>query len=175
MTATQEELDRYAELQTIAFDCARNGDTLTLEKMIVAGMPVDLRDEKGNSFLMIAAYNGNAETVSRLLARGADPDLRNDRGQTPLAGVAFKGYSDVAKVLVDHGADIEADQGGGQTPLMFATMFGRSEVAELLKNHGADRNRRGKFGLKAKHWSIFAPIFQSLVKLVSSRKPATAH
>lgn len=130
---TPEEEARYAELQALALDAARVGDSSVLEPMLGAGMPVDLRDEKGNTLLMLAAYHGHLDTV-RLLARsGADPDARNDRAQTPLAGVAFKGHLEVARALLEAGADPAADQGGGRTPITFAAVFGRPEMVELLE------------------------------------------
>ncbi len=139
-----EEEARYAELQGMALDFARQGETVELEKMIQAGLPVNLSDHKGNSLLMLAAYNEQAETVSMLLRHGAEVDRRNDRGQTPLGGVAFKGYTRIAEILMEHGADPNADNGGGSTPLTYAAMFGRLETADLLAHKG------GRHG--AKKW-----------------------
>jgi len=130
---TEAEEKRYVELQQIALDAARTGDIDTLAPMVEAGLPVELKDEKGNTLLMLAAYHGNLETVQMLLNSGALPDARNDRDQTPLAGVAFKGHLDVAKVLVAGGADVSADQGGGRTPVMFAAMFGHQAMVEYLE------------------------------------------
>lgn len=135
-TVPTEELRRYEELQRMALDCGRHGETDDLSRMIDAGMPVELRDEKGNSLLMLAAYNQNPDTTRMLLKRGANPDARNDRGQTPLGGVAFKGYVDLIELLLEHGADINADNGGGKTPMLFAAMFGRFKALRFLKRRG---------------------------------------
>ena len=64
---TQQEEQRYTELQMIALDAARSGETELLESMVAAGMPVNLRDEKGNSLLMLAAYHAHEHTVNMLL------------------------------------------------------------------------------------------------------------
>ena len=142
MTLTAEEEQRYAELQRIALDAARHGDLATLQPMLDAGLPANLRDEKGNTLLMLAAYHGQAETVRLLLDHHADPDARNDRDQTPLAGVAFKGHLSVARVLLQGGADPLADQGGGRTPVMFAAMFGHTELLKLLEAAAAAKGSR---------------------------------
>lgn len=131
---TESEEKRYAELQEIALDAARNDDVNTLRPMIQAGLPMELKDHKGNSLLMLASYHGNIAAVRMLLAEGADPDARNDREQTPLAGVAFKGDLEMAKMLVEAGADANADQGGGRTPVMFAAMFGHHAMVEYLES-----------------------------------------
>lgn len=135
--ATPAELERYAELQALALDFARAGESDELARMLAAGLPVNLRDHKGNSLLMLASYHGHAAATRLLLDHGADPEGRNDRGQTPLGGVAFKGDSELVTLLLDRGADVNADQGGRKAPLMFATLFGRFAVRRLLKSRGA--------------------------------------
>jgi uncharacterized protein len=149
LTVPAEET-RYVELQQMALDVSRHGETDTLAAMLDAGMPANLSDAKGNSLLMLASYNGHVETARLLLARGADADRRNDRGQTPLGGAAFKGDAEMTGLLLAHGADIEADNGGGMTPIMFAAMFGRTEVVNLLEREGASLRWRSRFGVSAK-------------------------
>ena len=123
-------------LPEAAAELARQGKAEELSALLKQGLDVNLRDAKGNSLLMIAAYQGRVETVAMLLKAGAQVDLRNEKGQTPLGGVAFKGYAEIATLLLDAGADPLADQ-GGSTPADYATMFGRQEILVLL------RERRG--------------------------------
>jgi ankyrin repeat protein len=146
---TETEEKRYAELQWIALDHARSGETGPLAAMARAGLPVNLSDGKGNSLLMLASYHGQVETTRMLLEYGADPDRRNDRGQTPLGGAAFKGDEETVALLLAHGADIDANNGAGMTPIMFASMFGRTRVVEQLQSHGASLRRRNRFGISA--------------------------
>lgn len=157
---TAEEEKRYAELQQIALDFARAGDSQNLEPMIASGLPVNLADHKGNSLLMLAAYNGNTETVRMLLKHGADPDRRSDRGQTPLGGVAFKGFTEIAGLLLDAGADVNADNGGGSTPLIYATMFGREETAALLRKRGGGFGPRRTLGFFARFVALPLRLFR---------------
>jgi len=115
-------------------ELARSGETAKLAEAIAQGLEVNLRDGKGNTLLMIAAYQGRIETVAMLLKAGAQVDLRNEKGQTPLGGVAFKGHLEIARMLLDAGADPLGDQ-GGSTPIDFATTFGRHEIVTLLREH----------------------------------------
>lgn len=131
---TAEEEARFAELQWMALDAARQGDAGVLRAMLDTGMPVNLSDEKGNSLLMLASYHGQLELTRELLERGANPDQRNHRNQTPLAGVAFKGGLEIAKLLVQHGADPRADQGGGRYPVQFAALFGNPDIVAFLNS-----------------------------------------
>jgi len=146
---TEAEERRYVELQQMALDFARHGETESLAAMLRHGLPIGLADAKGNSLLMLASYNGNLETARMLLERGAEVDSRNDRGQTPLGGVAFKGYVEIVALLVEFGADLDADNGGGMTPLMFAAMFGRGKVVEQLSARGASLQHRNCLCLSA--------------------------
>jgi len=94
------------------FGAARAGQNDLLEHALTPppglnGLPVNLRNDKGDSLLMLAAYHGHASTVKLLLQHGADPNLRNGRGQSPLAGAVFKIEPEVVDVLLEGGADPE--------------------------------------------------------------------
>ena len=97
MEVSPEEQKRYEELQVMALEFARRGQTEDLKAMLDVGMPANLCDYKGNSLLMLASYNGNLGTTRMLIDLGAQVDKKNDRGQTPLAGVCFKGYLEITK------------------------------------------------------------------------------
>jgi ankyrin repeat protein len=164
---------RYAELQQLALEFARRGETAALAPMLRHGLPPNLADAKGNTLLMLAAYHGQAETARLLLTAGADVDRRNDRGQTPLGGVAFKGDTALVELLLAAGADLEADNGGGMTPLMFAAMFGRTAVVTQLQRAGASSRRRSRLGLSAGLLVRWAPGIEKLrAKLTRSSEPS---
>ena len=149
LITTEAEERRYAELQLLALDYARTGETEFLADMIRHGLATNLADAKGNTLLMLACYHQNLETARMLLEHRAEVDRRNHRGQTPLGGAAFKGYDDIVALLLAYGAEIDADNGAGMTPLMFAAMFGRTRVVEQLQVHGASLQRRNRLGLSA--------------------------
>ncbi|WP_122873721.1 ankyrin repeat domain-containing protein [Campylobacter showae] len=158
---TQAEEQRYSELCAMALDFARQDEADELEKMIKAGLSVNLKSAKGDTLLMLASYNNALNTVNVLLSNGARVDERNDRGQTPLAGAAFKGHLDVVKALVDAGADIEANNGLGMTPWAFAVMFGRSETAKFLLS-------------KRKKENIFQKLAVKFLEIFSNKSAKTA-
>ncbi|WP_204047725.1 ankyrin repeat domain-containing protein [Microbispora siamensis] len=121
------ELEEFA---TRLFDLARSGRTEALCAYVDAGVPVNLRNQKGDTLLMLAAYHGHAATVRALGERGADPDLANDRGQTPLAGAVFKKEPEVVRVLLELGADRYA---GTPSAVDTARMFGDDEIVALME------------------------------------------
>ena len=173
---TPAEEQRYAELQTLALDFARQGNTESLAPMLAAGLPVNLADHKQNTLLMLAAYHGHEETVRMLLKCGAKVDQRNDRQQTPLGGVAFKGYPEIATLLIMAGAEVDADHGNGMTPLMFARMFGREEVAKVLEAAGANSAAKSR-GLSIGQMSLLMRFLRILAKpllWIRSRRVSTS-
>jgi len=142
------EEDRYAELQRMALEYAREGECDNLELMIKHGMSVNLSTHKDDSLLMLASYNGNIATAKMLLHYGAEIDRVNQRGQTPLEGVCFKGYLEMVKLLVDHGAKTDG------TAMMYATLFGNKEVVDLLKKQDIKNLQYKLWGIKTE-WIVF--------------------
>ena len=131
------------------FQFARLGHTQELADLFGQGLPANLRNDKGDSLLMLAAYNGQAEATRVILEAGGDPELANDRGQTPLAGAAFKNDLAVARLLLQHGAAVDGTGDGTRTALMTAAMFDRTEMVTLLLEHGADPDHRDAAGQSA--------------------------
>ncbi|QPK82833.1 ankyrin repeat domain-containing protein [Corynebacterium qintianiae] len=119
------------EIQEFAgklFEFARTGD-VTLLEYVDNGVDVNLANQDGNTFLMLAAYSGHAELVEGLVERGADVDKLNARGQSPLAGVIFKKEDAIVDLLLEAGADPRA---GHPDAIATAQMFGRADLAEKM-------------------------------------------
>jgi ankyrin repeat protein len=131
------------------FQCVRAGDVASLQPLLDRGLPTNLRNENGDSLLMLAAYHGWVDLTRALLVAGADPELANDRGQTPLVGAAFKGFTGIVRVLLDHGANVDGHGPDGRTALMTAAMFNRLDVIEFLLERGARADLRDGGGLTA--------------------------
>ena len=117
--------DETARVVELALHFAREGMTVELAGFVDHGLPVDVRDENGNTPPMLAAYHGHADTVRMLVELGADVDQRNGRDQSPVAGAVFKGEDDVVRVLVDAGADLDA---GTPSARQTARMFEREDL-----------------------------------------------
>lgn len=116
------------EFATKLFQLARTGD-LSLLEYIDQGVNVDLSNQDGNTFLMLATYSGHRELTQGLIERGADVDKLNARGQSPLAGVIFKKEDEILQLLLDAGADPAA---GHPDAIATAKMFGREDLAAVL-------------------------------------------
>jgi len=141
MEITQEEEQRYSELQLLALNFSREGNTDELEKMLSYGMNINLSTMKNDSLLMLASYNGNIETTKMLIEKGANLNQTNQRGQTPLEGVCFKGNLPMVKLLVESGANFEGKA------IIYASMFGNMEIVKYLKKQGINQKTYKIFGI----------------------------
>jgi len=124
------------------FDLARRGLTGELGEMIDAGVPVDTRNGRGDTLLIVAAYQQNAETVVELLRRGADTAAVNGMGQTAIACAVFRNDEHILRALLDAGADPGV---GSPTGIEIADQFGLPRMREVIESHqrGAIRLDRG--------------------------------
>jgi len=118
------------------WSAARDNDVEGMRRLIDAGAPIDARDARGYSPLMLAAYAGNVEGFALLLGAGADVDSADLAGNSVLMGAAFKGHLGMVEALLDAGADAAARNQAGLDARAFALAFGRSEVVALLDQFG---------------------------------------
>ncbi|KAK9896008.1 ankyrin domain-containing protein [Cystobasidium minutum MCA 4210] len=121
------------ELASKLFNYARTGDIQSLTTYIKAGIPVNLRNSNGDTFLMLASYHNHPELVSELIdTYGADLNILNDKGQSVLSGAVFKDYTEVVKVLVQKGGDKLDIRAGKPDAVQCCAMFKRWECAEIM-------------------------------------------
>ncbi len=155
---SEQEERRYEELQLMALDFAREGNTKELSKMLKYGMSANLCTHKNDSLIMLSSYKGHLETTKMLIENGADINKINARGQTPLDGVCFKGNLEIAKLLVENGAKIDGN------PIIFATIFGNKEIVKYLKEKGVNKKSLKMLGISVEFISSFISSIKSLFK-----------
>ena len=124
----------------LAQQFASEGSMPTLARLLDEGCPINERDHRGYSPLMLAAYAGNLEALELLLARGADPNTADLFGNTVLMGAAFKGFVPIVLRLLAAGADPATTNHGGLDARGFALAFGRSDVFAVLDKRAALRS-----------------------------------
>jgi ankyrin repeat protein len=131
---------------------------------------VEVRTEKDESPLMLAALFGFKEVCIKLIARDADI---NKPGWTPLHYAATGGHTEIMQMLLDKYAYIDASSPNGTTPLMMAAMYSTPAAVKLLLDAGADTSIKNSLGLtaldfasKAKHAESVA-IIAGVIRLRS--------
>jgi len=98
------------------FSYARHGRCEEIERKLDEGLPVDVRDEYGNTMLITACQNGNKRVAKAVLRRGADINSRNYKGNTPLHYCYHYGYGEtLGQYLISKGADSDAKNNFGRS------------------------------------------------------------
>ncbi|HIW45556.1 MAG TPA: ankyrin repeat domain-containing protein [Candidatus Yaniella excrementigallinarum] len=110
MTDNQQDDQPHLSDDQIAFlnslyDYAREGKVQALSSVIDQGIPVDLPNHNGDTFLILASYREQADVVNALIARDADVNALNKRGQSPLTCAVFMQNEEISRALLDAGAD----------------------------------------------------------------------
>jgi ankyrin repeat protein len=111
----------------------------------------EVRNDKDESVLMLAALKGYLPLVKQLVDNDADV---NKPGWTPLHYAASTGQVAVIEFLLDNSAYIDAESPNGSTPLMMAAMYGSPEAVKVLIQAGADLNIKNQLGLTALDFAV---------------------
>ncbi len=116
------------------FALAREGRVAELKEMIQAGVPVDTRNARSDTMLIVAAYAQQAEAVAALLELGADHSVENTMGQTAVACAVFRNDEPILQMLLDAGADPDL---GFRTAHEIADQFQLTQMTAVLLKHAA--------------------------------------
>ena len=111
----------------------------------------ELRNDKDESVLMLAALKGHFSLVQKLVEHDADV---NKPGWTPLHYAASAGHVQIVEYLLEHSAYIDAESPNGTTPLMMAAMYGSPEAVKVLIQAGADLSSKNQLGLSAWDFAV---------------------
>lgn len=128
---------------------AINDQPESIARLIEDGVPVDTRDGKGRTALMVAAAFGNVAAAQALIAHGADIHARDGLdGNQPLHFAAVAGRTEVAKLLLAKG--VRADPRGphDETPLHYAALYGQRRMISFLVAQGVDLNATDNNGIR---------------------------
>ena len=135
---------------------------------------VEVRTDKDESPLMLAAIKGQVELCRQLIARDADV---NKPGWAPLHYAATSGNAQVIQLLLDHYAYIDAESPNGSTPLMMAAMYGSADAVKVLLDAGADASLRNAIGLTALDFAQragHADAVELIAAAIRTKKPAAS-
>lgn len=110
-----------------------------LKLLLDAGAKVDLRGDRRNSPLLLAAGRGDRENVKLLLDYKADPNQQDQEGKTVLHYAAIKGDLELAKIVLAAGAGTRLRDGSRNLARVVAVNMGHPEVSDFILDVEAAR------------------------------------
>ncbi|MDD4927845.1 MAG: ankyrin repeat domain-containing protein [Gallionella sp.] len=156
---------------------AETGNCAALALFLEAKNSPEIRDNRGWTPLMIAAFNGMDEAVALLIRHGADVNALDLGGNSALHWAAFSGHLSCAKQLIDNHALINIRNNFGWSPLFQATTRNRPDVVSLLIASGANLDSAADDGYTALHKAA-ASGYSEIVQLLLAHgtdKSLTTH
>ena len=125
----------------------RRGDGPYLVYLLTHGADPDLRDDKGDSPLLLAAMLGQETMVRPLLAAHANPNLGNSNGETPLILAVQRRDTQMVRELVAGGANPDQrDVIAGLSAREYAQRDTRSPVLAKLLDDAPAKPKAGVAG-----------------------------
>lgn len=113
----------------LVLDTIKRGDVEGLKKLIQQGVPVDVADENGTTFIMLAVRMGNYDIVKVLAEEKVDVNAKDWLGDTAIGWAMDNNKLDMVKVLLKAGADPNGKGGWSQQTALFnAACLGKVEI-----------------------------------------------
>ena len=144
---------RATETREDFIQAVKDGNVESVRQFLQQGVPVNTKDDRGETPLHNSASNGHLEVARFLIEAGADVNAKAKYGWTPLHWSAGRGHLEVARALIEAGADVNAKENDGWTPLHWSAENGHLEVVRYLIEKGADVNSETEDGLTPLHLS----------------------
>ena len=136
----------YSYKPEVFLDGAKDGEVVVVKLFLIAGMSAEVRNDAGETPLLLASRYDHAQVARALLSSGADVNARDKRGFTPLMRAVLNGSVETVKTVMEFKPDLNAQttdpdpNTSGSTALMYAVAKDRKEIVDMLLDAGADIN-----------------------------------
>ncbi|KAG9397269.1 Ankyrin repeats (3 copies) [Carpediemonas membranifera] len=136
----QERRDELRMAIALAKSCLE-GDLAVVQTLIDAGVNLEIRDDDGDTPLLIATMKGHVGIVRALVKAKADCSVVRANGASPLLIAAMYGNVDLTRLLINANKSmVDVPDGNDVSPLTLAATFGHNKCVGLLVEGGADVN-----------------------------------
>ena len=130
--------DYYEDPSAKLWDGVYKNNYKKIEEAFKEGADVNMKNDNGVWFFIVASGHGNARTVNVLLEKGIDVNITDDynfNNNTALSIAVINAKYDVVELLIEKGADINKENNKGDTPLIHAIRSEDYKMVQLLLEH----------------------------------------
>lgn len=152
----------HAQSGKMAWDAVRKDDTLTLDKWIRSGMPVDTGFWQDRTLLHMCVFLNRYPTAQWLMNKYGRPDAQDADGMTPLLWSVSRGDLKMTSLILAHHPNLRLVNLRGESVLHLAAIHHHISLARLLLQSGADKFIRDKYDLQPVDYA-FDPNLRGLL------------
>lgn len=135
--------------ETALFTAAADGDAAAIRALLARGVPVDPRDAKGRTPLLVATHANRVEAARALVEAGADVNARDAIEDSPYLYAGARGHLEILELTLAHGADLASTNRFGGTALIPAAERGHVETVRRLIQAGVEVDHVNRLGWTA--------------------------
>ena len=130
---------------------------------------INLRNDRGETALIVAIQHRDDTWTGFLLNQGADPNLAARDGETPLIAAARIGYMGALADLIRLRAKVDAANRRGETALIVAVQNRHRDVVKVLLALGADPDKADSAaGYSARDYAKRDTRNRDIIKLIEA-------
>ncbi|KXJ06602.1 putative ankyrin repeat protein MM-0045 [Exaiptasia diaphana] len=142
----KKELDRlFKSLRNFAENEGDVENDGVVERLLAAGVDVNLADSNGETALIWAVRESNDKIVDDLIKTGADVNTKDKDQRSPLMIAVENNKHYITERLLDAGGDVNLVDRNGETALTLAIKKGYEKSVNALILAGADINAKDKY------------------------------
>ncbi len=130
----------YAGVNEDMLQGASEGNFALVKRSLENRAEVDIKNEEGETALILAAWYGSPEIVSLLLENGANVNAQDKDGYTAIAKAASLGvgrHYEITEILIQASANVNIKTKEGKSPFLLAILNGHTDLGNVLKEAGA--------------------------------------
>lgn len=127
---------------------AANNDADQIARLLFDGAPVDARNRRGETALLVATHANALSAAQALIAAGADVNAKDMISDSPYLYAGARGHQEILLLTLAHGADLTSTNRYGGTALIPAAERGHVETVKTLIEAGIAVDHINKL-----HWT----------------------
>jgi uncharacterized protein len=168
--AQQRDAGTVERQRRAVLAAAEQGDLSTINRVLMAGGTIDVRDDLNRSPLLLAVAADKLEAVRTLLSEGADINAQAHDFDTPWLLAGARGRTDMLRLMVVKGPDFAKRNRYGGNALIPACHYGHVETVKFLLTTSIELDLVNTLGwtclLEAVLLGDGGPKHQAIVKLM---------
>jgi ankyrin repeat protein len=157
--------------ETMLLQAASAGDVAKVRELLVAGAPVDGRDDAKRTPLLVATRANHVAVAKLLIDAGADVNAKDNIRDTPFLYAGAEGRNDILKMILATGkTNLKDTNRYGGTALIPAADKGHPETIRILLETDIDIDHVNNLGWTALLEAVIlgdgGPVYQEIVGLL---------